>query len=114
VRRIKTTLYIPLIPTFSLKGEGVGTCVDTYALRLNNNINQLLRHHYHLFDRLAINKAFDKLIIQRIASISSLVAAIDTFILLRNLPLTCNTNSKLSCSKAAVSTSGHDALTTAC
>jgi|GEM_PF-1379579 len=22
VRRIKTTLYIPLIPTFSLKGEG--------------------------------------------------------------------------------------------
>jgi len=23
----------PLIPTFSLKGEEVGTCVDTYALR---------------------------------------------------------------------------------
>jgi len=32
VRRIKTTIYIPLIPTFSLKGEGAGTCVDTYAL----------------------------------------------------------------------------------
>jgi len=32
-RRIKTTIYIPLIPTFSLKGEGAGTCVDTYALR---------------------------------------------------------------------------------
>lgn len=31
VRRIKTTTYIPLIPTFSLKGEDVGTCVDTYA-----------------------------------------------------------------------------------
>jgi len=31
VRRIKTTIYIPLIPTFSLKGEGAGTCVDTYA-----------------------------------------------------------------------------------
>jgi len=49
VRRIKTTLYIPLgncscialppasmqvvIPTLSLKGEGAGTCVDTYAIR---------------------------------------------------------------------------------
>jgi hypothetical protein len=32
VRRIKSTSYIPLIPTFSLKGEGAGTCVDTYAL----------------------------------------------------------------------------------
>ena len=31
VRRIKSTHYIPLIPTFSLKGEGAGTCVDTYA-----------------------------------------------------------------------------------
>jgi len=30
-RRIKTTIYIPLIPTFSLKGEGAGTCVDTYG-----------------------------------------------------------------------------------
>jgi hypothetical protein len=34
--RIKSTRYIPLIPTFSLKGErsegsGAGTCVDTYA-----------------------------------------------------------------------------------
>ncbi|WP_333879236.1 hypothetical protein [Methylobacter sp.] len=33
VRRIKTTTYIPLIPTFSLKGEGAGTCVDTYLSR---------------------------------------------------------------------------------
>jgi hypothetical protein len=33
VRRIKSTRYIPLIPTFSLKGEGAGTCVDTYALK---------------------------------------------------------------------------------
>jgi hypothetical protein len=33
VKRIKSTSYIPLIPTFSLKGEGAGTCVDTYALR---------------------------------------------------------------------------------
>ena len=38
VRRIKSTSYIPLIPTFSLKGEhsegsGTGTCVDSYALR---------------------------------------------------------------------------------
>jgi len=32
VRRIKSTCYIPLIPTFSLKREGSGTCVDTYAL----------------------------------------------------------------------------------
>jgi len=36
VRRIKSNSYIPLIPTFSLKGErsegsGAGTCVDTYA-----------------------------------------------------------------------------------
>jgi hypothetical protein len=31
VRRIKSTSYTPLIPTFSLKGEGAGTCVDTYA-----------------------------------------------------------------------------------
>jgi hypothetical protein len=30
-RRIKPTSYIPLIPAFSLKGEGTGTCVDTYA-----------------------------------------------------------------------------------
>jgi len=32
-RRIKSTIYIPLIPTFSLKGEGAGTCVDSYATR---------------------------------------------------------------------------------
>jgi hypothetical protein len=32
VRRIKSTVYIPLIPTYSLKGEGAGTCVDTHAL----------------------------------------------------------------------------------
>ena len=30
VRRIKSTSYIPLIPTFSLKGEGADTCVDAY------------------------------------------------------------------------------------
>jgi len=30
-RIIKTTFYIPLIPTFSLKGEGAGTSVDTCA-----------------------------------------------------------------------------------
>ncbi len=30
-RRIKITVYIPLIPTFSLEGEGAGTCVDTYS-----------------------------------------------------------------------------------
>jgi hypothetical protein len=29
--RVKTTTYIPLIPTFSLKGKGASTCVDTYA-----------------------------------------------------------------------------------
>ena len=34
VRRIKSSHYIPLIPTFSLKGEGACTCVDTYALQL--------------------------------------------------------------------------------
>jgi hypothetical protein len=33
VRRIKSISYIPLIPTFSLKGEGAGTCVNTYARR---------------------------------------------------------------------------------
>jgi len=32
-RRVKTTLYIPLIPTFSLKGEGAGT----YAFYLTRN-----------------------------------------------------------------------------
>jgi len=30
-RRIKSTSYIPLIPAFSLKGEGACTCVDIYA-----------------------------------------------------------------------------------
>jgi hypothetical protein len=30
-RRIKSTTYIPLIPAFSLKGEGAGICVDIYA-----------------------------------------------------------------------------------
>jgi hypothetical protein len=30
-RRIKSTIYTPLIPTFSLKGEGAGACVDTCA-----------------------------------------------------------------------------------
>jgi hypothetical protein len=29
-KRIKTTIYIP---TLSLKGEGAGTCVDTYGYR---------------------------------------------------------------------------------
>ncbi|MFZ2403534.1 MAG: hypothetical protein WAW41_00240, partial [Methylobacter sp.] len=28
----KNNHLYPLIPTFSLKGEGAGTCVDTYAL----------------------------------------------------------------------------------
>jgi hypothetical protein len=32
VRRIKTSIYIPLIPAFSLKGEGAGICLDTYPL----------------------------------------------------------------------------------
>jgi hypothetical protein len=27
----KIKVYIPLIPTFSLKGEGAGACVDTYV-----------------------------------------------------------------------------------
>ncbi len=35
--RIKTPLYIPLIPTFSLKGEGAGTCVDSYGLKREAN-----------------------------------------------------------------------------
>ena len=30
-RKIKSAAYIPLIPAFSLKGEGAGTCVDTYV-----------------------------------------------------------------------------------
>jgi hypothetical protein len=30
-RRIKSSAYIPLIPAFSLKGEGAGPHVDTYA-----------------------------------------------------------------------------------
>jgi len=31
-RRIKSTIYTPpLILSFSLKGEGAGTCVDTHA-----------------------------------------------------------------------------------
>ena len=33
VKRIKSSVYIPLIPAFSLKGEGADTCVDTYAQR---------------------------------------------------------------------------------
>jgi hypothetical protein len=32
VRRIKSTNYISLIPAFSLKGEGAGTCVEIYTL----------------------------------------------------------------------------------
>jgi len=28
----KLTRYIPLIPAFSLKGEGADTCEDTYAI----------------------------------------------------------------------------------
>jgi len=31
MRRIKSNAYIPLIPTFSLKGEGAGSCVNTYV-----------------------------------------------------------------------------------
>lgn len=26
-------VYIPFIPAFSLRGEGAGTCVDTFAQR---------------------------------------------------------------------------------
>jgi len=33
MRRIKSISYIPLIPTFSLKGEGAFTCVDTFVAR---------------------------------------------------------------------------------
>jgi len=33
-RRIKSTTYTPLIPAFSLKGEGASICIDTYALRV--------------------------------------------------------------------------------
>jgi hypothetical protein len=33
VKKIKLTNYIAFIPTFSTKGEGVGTCVGTYALK---------------------------------------------------------------------------------
>jgi len=29
----KITSYVPLIPAYSLNRKGVGTCVDTYALR---------------------------------------------------------------------------------
>jgi hypothetical protein len=32
VRRIKSSRYIPLIPTFSLWRRSSKTCVDTYAL----------------------------------------------------------------------------------
>jgi len=32
VRRIKSSSYIPLIPTFSLWRRSSRTCVDTYAL----------------------------------------------------------------------------------
>jgi hypothetical protein len=32
VRRIKSSVYIPLIPAFSLWRRGAITCVDTYAL----------------------------------------------------------------------------------
>jgi len=31
VRRIKSAVIFPLIQTFSLKGEGAGTCLDTHA-----------------------------------------------------------------------------------
>jgi hypothetical protein len=47
VRRIKSIVYIPLIPAFSLKGEGVGTCVDTYAPREKEQITCLLPHYLH-------------------------------------------------------------------
>jgi hypothetical protein len=35
VRRIKSSVYIPLIPAFSLWRRGAITCVDTYALALS-------------------------------------------------------------------------------
>jgi len=33
VRRVKSSIYIPLIPAFSLWRRSGRTCVDTYALR---------------------------------------------------------------------------------
>jgi len=42
-RRIKTTIYIPLIPTFSLKGEGAGTCVDTCDLRERAGVRKIIK-----------------------------------------------------------------------
>jgi hypothetical protein len=37
VRRIKATNSIPLIPTFSLKGEGAGTYIDTCLYGCRNH-----------------------------------------------------------------------------
>jgi hypothetical protein len=34
-RRIKSTSFIPLIPTFSLKGEGAGTDIDIHAPKVS-------------------------------------------------------------------------------
>ena len=45
-RRIKSTSYIPLIPAFSLKGEGAHTCVDTHALWERENIAQRILLKY--------------------------------------------------------------------
>ncbi|MDO9048781.1 MAG: hypothetical protein Q7U66_13755 [Methylobacter sp.] len=47
-RRIKTTTYIPLIPTFSLKGEGAGTCVDSYAPRERARVRAFQMSLYQL------------------------------------------------------------------
>jgi hypothetical protein len=33
-RRKNQLFILPLIPAFSLKGEGAGTCVDNYAKRV--------------------------------------------------------------------------------
>jgi hypothetical protein len=41
VRRIKSTSYIPLIPAFSLKGEGEGACVNNDAQARNFTIEKL-------------------------------------------------------------------------
>jgi len=40
VMRIKSSSYIPLIPTFSLWRRGSMTCVDIYALNLRGASSQ--------------------------------------------------------------------------
>jgi len=45
VRRIKSSSYIPLIPTFSLWRRSCRTCVDTYALKERQLNDVLLLSH---------------------------------------------------------------------